>query len=122
MIATFRRRFPGDIEGLFVQVLLLAREMGMLKLGTIGLDGTKIHVSRHRALSYEHPGKIEAKLKGEVADLTAKAEAADAADIPDGMSIPNELAFREERLRRPSAHARSPSISSGTSPRMAIGS
>jgi transposase len=101
-IATFRRRFLGDIEGLFVQVLLLAREMGMLKLGTIGLDGTKIHAnaSRHSALSYEHAGKIEAQLKGEVADLMAKAEAADAADIPDGMSIPDELAFREERLRK----------------------
>jgi transposase len=101
-IATFRRRFLGDIEGLFVQVLLLAREMGMLKLGTIGLDGTKIHAnaSRHSALSYEHAGKIEAQLKGEVADLMAKAEAADAADIPDGMSIPDELALREERLRK----------------------
>jgi transposase len=99
-IATFRRRFLGDIEGLFVQVLLLAREMGMLQLGTIGLDGTKIHAnaSRHSALSYEHAGKIEAQLKGEVADLMARAEAADAADIPDGMSIPDELALREERL------------------------
>jgi transposase len=101
-IATFRRRFLGDIEGLFVQVLLLAREMGMLQLGTIGLDGTKIHAnaSRHSALSYEHAGKIEAQLKGEVADLMARAEAADAADIPDGMSIPDELALREERLRK----------------------
>jgi transposase len=101
-IATFRRRFLGEIEGLFVQVLLLAREMGMLKLGTIGLDGTKIHAnaSRHSALSYEHAGKIEAQLKDEVADLMAKAEAADKADIPDGMSIPDELERREERLRK----------------------
>jgi transposase len=101
-IATFRRRFLPEIEALFVQVLLLAREMGMLKLGTVGLDGTKIHAnaSRHSALSYEHAGKIEAQLKAEVADLMAKAEAADAADIPDGMSIPDELARREERLRK----------------------
>src|SRR5450432_3605972 len=101
-IVTFRRRFLGEIEGLFVQVLLLAREMGMLKLGTIGLDGTKIHAnaSRHSALSYEHAGKIEAQLKAEVADLMAKAEAADVADVPDGMSIPDELARREERLRK----------------------
>src|SRR5450759_203738 len=64
-IATFRRRFLKQIEGLFVQVPLLAREMGMLKLGTLGLDGTKIHAnaSRHSALSYEHAGKIEAQLK-----------------------------------------------------------
>ncbi|MBF0323981.1 MAG: transposase, partial [Alphaproteobacteria bacterium] len=101
-IAAFRRRFLKDIEGLFVQVLLLAREMGMLKMGTVGLDGTKIHAnaSRHSALSYEHAGKIEAQLTAEVADLMAKAEAADQADIPDGMSIPEELARREERLAK----------------------
>jgi transposase len=101
-IATFRRRFLGQIEGLFVQVLLLAREMGVLKLGTLGLDGTKIHAdaSRHSALSYEHAGKIEAQLKAEVAELLAKAEAADKADIPDGMSIPDELARREDRLQK----------------------
>jgi transposase len=101
-IAAFRRRFLKEIASLFVQVLLLAREMGMLKIGTVALDGTKIHAnaSRHSALSYEHARKIEAQLKAEVADLMAKAEAADAADIPDGMSIPDELARREERLRK----------------------
>src|SRR5271165_4220892 len=101
-IATFRRRFLKDIEKLFVAVLQLAREMGVLKMGTIGLDGTKIHAnaSRHSALSCEYAGKIEAQLKAEVADLLAKAEAADAADVPDGMSIPDELARREERLRK----------------------
>jgi transposase len=101
-IAAFRRRFLKEIEGLFVQVLLLAREMGVLKLGTVGLDGTKLHAnaSRHSALSYEHAGKLEAQLKAEVSDLMAKAEAADQADVPDGMSIPDELARREERLRK----------------------
>jgi hypothetical protein len=101
-IATFRRRFLKDIEGLFVRVLELAREMGLLKLGTVGLDGTKIHAnaSRHSALSYEHAGKIEAQLKAEVAELLARAEAADQADVSDGMSIPEELARREERLAK----------------------
>jgi len=101
-IATFRRRFLKEIEALFVEVLQLAREMGVLKLGTIGLDGTKIHAnaSRHSALSYEHAGKIEAQLKAEVAELLARAEAADKADIPDGMSIPDELARREDRLQK----------------------
>src|SRR3954454_6151736 len=76
--------------------------MGMRKLGTVALDGTKIqaNASRHSALSYEHAGKIEAQLKAEVAELMAKAEAADQADRPDGMSIPDELARREDRLRR----------------------
>jgi len=101
-IAAFRRRFLKEIEALFVHILQLAREMGVLKMGTIGLDGTKIHANanRHSALSYEHAGRIEEQLKAEVADLLARAEAADAADIPDGMSIPDELARREERLRR----------------------
>ena len=101
-IAVFRRRFLRQIEALFVQVLVLAREMGVLKLGTVALDGTKIHAnaSRHSALSYEHAGKIEAQLKAEVADLMARAEAADQADAPDGMSIPEELARREERLAK----------------------
>jgi transposase len=99
-IAAFRRRFLKEIEGLFVQVLLLAREMGVLKMGTVALDGTKIHAnaSRHSALSYEHAGKIEAQLQAEVTELMAKAEAADQADLPDGFSIPDELALREERL------------------------
>ena len=99
-IAAFRRRFLPEIEGLFVQVLGVAREMGVLKLGTVALDGTKIHAnaSRHSALSYEHAGQIEAQLKAEVADLLAKAAAADQADVPDGMSIPEELARRETRL------------------------
>jgi transposase len=101
-IAAFRRRFLKEIQGVFVQVLLLAREMGMLKMGTVGLDGTKIHAnaSRHNALSYEHAEKIETQLKAEVGALMAKAEAADRADLPDGLSIPDELARREDRLAK----------------------
>ena len=99
-IAAFRRRFLKQIGTLFVQVLGVAREMGVLKLGTVALDGTKIHAnaSRHSALSYEHAGKIEAQLEAEVADLMAKAEAADQAEVPDGMSVLEELARRETRL------------------------
>jgi hypothetical protein len=79
-----------------------AREMGVLSLGTVALDGTKIHAnaSRHSALSYEHAGKLEAQLKAEVGVLLAKAEAADKADVPDQMSIPEELERREERLKK----------------------
>ena len=53
----------------------------------------------HSALSYDHANKIEAQLRAEVVELLAKAEAADKADIPDGMSIREELARREERLK-----------------------
>ena len=99
-IAAFRKRFLTQIQALFVQVLGVAREMGVLQMGTVALDGTKIHAnaSRHSALSYEHAGKLEAQLQGEVTALMAKAEAADQADAPDGMSIPEELARRETRL------------------------
>jgi len=68
-IAAFRKRFIGEIEPLFVEVLSLAQAMGVLKLGTVGLDGTKLHAnaSRHSALSYEHAQQIEAQLQQEVA-------------------------------------------------------
>lgn len=99
-LATFRRRFLGEIEGLFVQVLEMASEMKLLKLGTVCLDGTKIHAnaSRHSALSYGHIGKLEAQLKTEVQELLALAEQADKADVPDGMNLPEELKRREDRL------------------------
>src|SRR5260370_11036657 len=101
-IAAVRRRFFKEIERLWILVLEVAREMGMIKMGTVALDGTKSHAnaSRHSALSYEHAGKIEAQLKAEVAELLVRAEAADKADVPDGMSIPEELARREKRLAK----------------------
>ena len=99
-IAAFRKRFLGQIETLFVDVLKLARTMGMLKLGTVAIDGTKVHAnaSRHSALSYGHAKKIEKQLQREVKQLLRLAEQADADDIPDGMSIPEELERRETRL------------------------
>jgi len=99
-IATFRRRFLPKLSDLFVQILLIARQMKVLKLGSVSLDGSKVkaNASRHKALSYDHACKLEAQLKGEVVELLRKAEAADRADIPDGMSIPEELERREKRL------------------------
>jgi transposase len=99
-IAAFRKRFIGQIEPLFVEVLKLARQMGMLKLGTVALDGTKVHAnaSRHSALSYGHIKKIEKQLKKEVRQLLRLAEQADGVNVPDGMSIPEELERRELRL------------------------
>ncbi len=99
-IAAFRKRFLRQIEALFIDVLKLARTMGMLKLGTLAIDGTKVHAnaSRHGALSYGHAKKIEKQLKKEVRQLLLLAERADESDIPDGMSIPEELERRELRL------------------------
>jgi transposase len=99
-LATFRRRFLGELEGLFVQVLEMAQEMKLLKLGTVCLDGTKLHAnaSRHSALSHGHIEKLEVQLKAEVQELLALAEQADQADVPDGVSLPQEIKRREDRL------------------------
>jgi len=101
-LATFRRRFLPELEGLFVQVLLLAREMKLLKLGNVALDGAKLkaNASRHKALSYKHLLKIEKQLRREVQELLAAAEAADRSPLPDGLDVPAEIARREERLQR----------------------
>jgi transposase len=99
-INSFRKRFLKQIEAIFVQVLGYARELGMLKLGTVSLDGTKVHASasRHSAMSYGYAKKLEAKLKAEVAALMKRAEVANAKDVPDGMNLPEALSRREARL------------------------
>jgi transposase len=99
-LATFRRRFLKEVEALFVQVLVLAREMKLLKLGHIALDGTKIgaNASKHKALPWAHANKIEARLRQEVQTLLALAESSDRASRPDGMDVPAEIARREDRL------------------------
>jgi transposase len=99
-LATFRRRFLDELAGLFVQVLEMAQEMKLLKLGTVCLDGTKIHAnaSRHSALSHGHIVKLQTQLEIEVQELLALAEQADSANIPDGMNLPEELKLRKDRL------------------------
>jgi transposase len=99
-LATFRRRFLKEVQALFVQVLMLAREMKLLKLGHIALDGTKIeaNASKHKALSWAHANKIEAQLRQEVQTLLALAENSDRQTVPDGMDVPAEIARREDRL------------------------
>ena len=75
--------------------------MKLVKLGTVALDGTKIHTnaSRHSALSYGHADKLEAQLLAEVKELLAHAESADTEALPEGLDIPKELARREARLQ-----------------------
>ena len=99
-IANFRKRFLTELSALFVQILGVAQQMGVLKVGKVSLDGTKVHAnaSKHSALSWEHANKIEAQLKTEVEQLLRLAEQADGAEVPDGMSVPEELKRREERL------------------------
>ena len=99
-IAHFRQRFLPELSALFVQILQVAQQAGVLKVGTVSLDGTKVHAnaSKHSALSWEHAGKIEAQLKAEVEQLLRLADEADGREVPDGMSVPAELERREERL------------------------
>src|SRR5215211_3700413 len=72
-LATFRKTFLGEIQGLFVQVLLLAQASGVLQLGNISLDGTKVHAdaSKSKAVSYKRLGELEAQLRAEVEALFA---------------------------------------------------
>lgn len=75
-LAAFRRTFLPELKDLFVQVLLLAQEAGVLKLGTISLDGTKVHAdtSKRKAVSYKRLVELEAQLRTEVEELFALSE------------------------------------------------
>ncbi len=84
-----------------VQVLMIARTLGVLHLGNIALDGSKIkaNASRHSALSYGHMGQLEEQLTGEIRTLMELAEVADNEKVPAGISLPEEVARREDRLK-----------------------
>ena len=83
-----------------VQVLMIARTLGLLRLGNIALDGSKIkaNASKHTALSYGQIKKLEVQLQDEVKKLMAMADATDQEKIPPGIDLPKEIARREERL------------------------
>lgn len=99
-ISDFRLRFLPQLEAIFAQVLLIASESGLLKVGRVSVDGTKIraNASKHHALSYGHATKLERRIKAEVTRLMRRAAQADSSDQNDGINIPAELARREERL------------------------
>ena len=99
-IANFRKRFLPQISDLFVQILSIAQETGLLKVGKVSLDGTKVkaNASKHKALSYGHIKKLEVQLEKEVQVLLEKAKEADNTKSDDGMNIPEEIERREDRL------------------------
>jgi transposase len=101
-IAHFRKTFLLEIKGLFVQMLLLAQAAGVLKIGNISLDGSKIHAdaSKSQAVSYKRLIELEHQLKTEVNELFELGERAEQGEIqlPEGMVVQNELAIRQERL------------------------
>jgi transposase len=99
-ICAFRKRFLTELQALFVQVLVIARELGVLKLGTVSLDGTKIkaNASKHKALSWKYALELQAQLEQEVEALMRLAEAADNTACPADLDIPDEIRRRQERL------------------------
>ncbi|MCW5610352.1 MAG: IS1182 family transposase [Rubrivivax sp.] len=100
-IRDFRAFHLKELSELFVQVVRLAREIGLVKLGTIAVDGTKIkaNASRHKAMSYGHMLKAEAELKAQIEALLKRAQQADEAEKSEPeLDIPAEIARREARL------------------------
>ena len=106
-ISEFRRRHLPQMQALFIEVLALCREAGLLKVGRLALDGTKVkaNASRHKAMSYDRMTSEEQRLQQEIDDLLSQAQAADAAEDEQhgdlrGDELPAELARRETRLQK----------------------
>ena len=107
-ISDFRKDNVDALSGLFLQVLALCQQAGLVKLGHVALDGTKVkaNASKHKAMSYQRMKEKAAQLAAEVAELLRQAQAAD--DEEDrrygkdkrGDELPQELAFREGRLEK----------------------
>jgi transposase len=100
-IASFRTRMKDSLGKIFLKILLIAQEMGLLKLGTVSLDGTKMkaNASKHKAMSYEYACKLEKQLKKELEQLLTQSEAEDRADAKKAnLDIPEEIRRREDRL------------------------
>ena len=107
-VARFRRRHLAALDALFLEILKLCRQAGMVKLGRVGLDGSKVraNASRRKAMSYKRMTEREADLQAEVDDLLRDAEATDTAEDdkfgPDGRDddLEGEMARRESRLAK----------------------
>ncbi len=96
-IAKFRRDNGDAFQVAFGQILLLAKELGLLKVGMVSIDGTKIdaNASKIKSLRYDRIEQLRAKLEADIADLMAQAATADQADDPDGLSLPDEITRRQ---------------------------
>ena len=106
--AEFRKRHLEALAGLFTQALLLCAKAGLVKLGHVSIDGTKIkaNASKHKAMSYARMGETEQRLKQEIEALLRQAADVDAAEDAEygkgkrGDELPDELARRESRLKK----------------------
>ena len=107
-ISSFRHTHLAALKDLFLQILLLCREAGLVKAGHVSLDGTKVkaNASKHKAMSYSRMMQREKELEQEIEKLLAKANETDAFEDRvygkgrKGDELPEELAFREKRLKK----------------------
>ena len=107
-IADFRKRHLQSLAKLFVQILQICRQAGLVKLGHVSLDGTKVraNASKHKAMSYGRMEKKAEELEAEVKRLLEQAESTDAAEDAlygkgrRGDELPEELRFKQSRLRK----------------------
>jgi transposase len=100
-IRDFRALHLQELSDLFVQVVKLARELGLVKLGTVAIDGTKVkaNASRHKAMSYERMQQAEAELKAQIDALLQRAQRSDEAEADEPeLDLPAEIERREKRL------------------------
>lgn len=98
-INTFRQDFLVELKEMFVQILLIAQTAGVLELGNISLDGSKIHAdaSKSKAVSYKRLLELDRQLQAEVEELFALSQQPAPAQWPDGFDIAAEIAFRQNR-------------------------
>jgi transposase len=107
-IAEFRQQHLTAFQDLFVQVVRVSKEVGLVKLGTVAIDGTKVKASasKHKAMSYGRMEEEEQRLRAEITELTSRASQADAqedalyGEESSGEDIPKELKRREQRLEK----------------------
>ena len=100
-ITTFRKRFLGELKRLFVQIVLRAYALGVLQLGKLSLDGSKIHAnaSKHKAMSWNYANRLEEQLQVEVEALLQQAEVGNTEPVP-GLKVVDEVALRPARLQQ----------------------
>ena len=101
-ISTFRKRFLTEIKGWFKEILLIGKELGVVKMGNIHIDGTKVqaNASKHKAMSYEYMKKLEKQLEEEISKLLDIADQQDEQDRKVELDIPEEIQRRKDRIQK----------------------
>jgi hypothetical protein len=101
-IANFRKKFLTELKGWFKDILLIGHQLGLVKLGNIFIDGTKVqaNVSKHKAMSYKRMKQLETQLEEEINQLLALGKKQDETESKSKVDIPEEIKRREDRLEK----------------------